>query len=775
MHHHHSVDISSGSSESALRRLQTQLATDENVLASLPVDLDAQLRFQPGLLVLTSQRLMAWHQAADPQGSWQSWALTPDMGLKHADHAGVGTLELQDSRTRLARWRYTLGLDPQAQRLLKQFDRRRASLDQPPLEPEDLTLCPTCNAPLPPDSEDCAVCGKALHTPPSTWVLLRLWRFARPYRKQLAAGFALTMASTAATLIPPYLTIPLMDDILIPFQNGQQIAPGLVGLYLGGLLLAALAGWGLNWARTYILSLVSERIGADLRTATFDHLLQLSLDYFGGKRTGDLMSRIGSETDRICVFLSLHALDFFTDVLMITMTAVILFSINPWLALVTLVPLPFIAWMIHIVRDRLRTGFEKIDRVWSEVTNVLADTIPGIRVVKAFAQEQRETQRFRDANRHNLEVNDRLNKIWSLFTPTVSLLTEVGLLVVWAFGIWLVSKQQITVGVLTAFIAYIGRFYTRLDSMSRIVSVTQKAAAGAKRIFDILDHVSNVPEPAQPVVIDTDAANKGPRGRLEMKGIGFRYGNRSVIRDLSLAIRPGEMIGLVGHSGSGKSTLVNLICRFYDVSDGSIQLDGTDIRRFRVADYRRHIGLVLQEPFLFFGTIAENIAYGNPQATRAEIVAAARAAHAHEFILRLPQGYDSLVGERGQGLSGGERQRISIARALLIDPRILILDEATSSVDTETEKEIQKALDNLVQGRTTIAIAHRLSTLRKADRLVVMDRGQVVEVGPHDELMAQRGAYWRLYEAQLRRVEEKDVDEHAPPPAEHAAHPAGNP
>ena len=256
-----------------------------------------------------------------------------------------------------------------------------------------------------------------------------------------------------------------------------------------------------------------------------------------------------------------------------------------------------------------------------------------------------------------------------------------------------------------------------------------------------------MPEPAQPVPIER------LEGRIVMQGVGFRYGSRGVIRGLDLDIRPGEMIGLVGHSGSGKSTLVNLICRFYDVTDGSIKVDGVDLRRFGVADYRRHIGLVLQEPFLFFGTIAENIAYGRPDATRAEIVAAARAAHAHEFILRLPHGYDSLVGERGQGLSGGERQRISIARALLIDPRILILDEATSSVDTETEKEIQKALDNLVQGRTTIAIAHRLSTLRRADRLVVMDRGRIVEVGPHDELIARQGAYWRLYEAQARQVD----------------------
>jgi ATP-binding cassette subfamily B protein len=502
------------------------------------------------------------------------------------------------------------------------------------------------------------------------------------------------------------------------------------------------------------LALVSERIGADLRTTTYEHLLRMSLEYFGGKRTGDLMSRIGSESDRICVFLSLHLLDFATDVVMILMVTVMLFKLNGELAVATLLPLPFIAWMIHVIRDKLKTGFERIDRVWSEVTNVLADTIPGIRVVKAFAQERREATRFRDANRHNLAVNDRLNKIWSLFSPSVSFLTDLGTLVVWGYGIWLMAHGEITVGTLTASLSYISRFYGRLDSMSRIVSVTQKSASAAKRIFDILDHVSSVPEPSQPVHLDKI------EGRIELRDVGFRYGNRAVNRGINLDIAPGEMIGLVGHSGSGKSTLVNLICRFYDVSEGSIRVDGVDIRSLPVADYRSNIGLVLQEPFLFFGTIAENIAYGKPTATRTEIIAAARAAHAHEFILRLPQGYDSMVGERGQGLSGGERQRISIARALLIDPRILILDEATSSVDSETEKEIQKALENLVQGRTTIAIAHRLSTLHRADRLVVLDRGQVVEEGKHDDLMAREGAYFRLYQAQARNVD-TDMDEAA--------------
>lgn len=716
-------------------------------MAALAVDLNTKLCFINGWVLVTNQRLMSRLTREEP---WQSWPFRTGLVLQHHDHAGVGHLELNDANGRLATWRFTLGRNLHAIRLLDQFQIQLAShvTGQAPVQ-ADGHRCPSCKAPLAPDQDECPICTKVIHTPPSTWTLLRLWRFAKPYRGQLLAGFILTLLGTAASMVPPYLAMPLMDEVLIPFQNGKHIEPSLVALYLGGLFGSALLAWGLSWAKTYILALVSERIGADLRTTTYDHLLRMSLEYFGGKRTGDLMSRIGSESDRICVFLSLHLLDFATDVLMLLMTAVILFSINPWLALATLVPLPFIVWMIRSVRFKLQTGFEKIDRVWSEVTSVLADTIPGVRVVKAFAQEARESARFREANKHNLLVNDKINKIWSLFSPSVSFVTELGLLVVWGFGIWLVSKGDITVGVLMAFIAYISRFYGRLDSMSRIVSVTEKSASAAKRIFDILDHVSSVPEPTQPVALDT------VKGRIELRDVSFRYGNREVNRGINLTIEPGEMIGLVGHSGSGKSTLVNLICRFYDVSEGSIRVDGVDVRSFPVADYRRNIGLVLQEPFLFFGTIAENIAYGKPHATHAEIIAAARAAHAHEFILRLPQGYDSMVGERGQGLSGGERQRISIARALLIDPRILILDEATSSVDSETEKEIQKALENLVQGRTTIAIAHRLSTLHRADRLVVLDRGKVVEVGTHDALMAAEGAYFNLYQAQARNM---DVD-----------------
>jgi len=728
-------------------RLLPPLRAGEHILATLEPDLNAALQFEDSQVFLTTERMISDSGSA----GWTSWPLLPELTLHHSDHGGVAALALHDASGALARWRFTLGQEVGAIRFIQQFEKLQAARSGQPMPVDDgAALCPSCQSPLPEESEECPVCHRELLEPVSTWVLFRLWRFAKPYKMQLLLGFFLTLASTAALMVPPYLSMPLMDEILIPTQKGTEIDMHDVIIYLSGLLAAAMTAWGLGWWRTYLLALVSERIGAHLRTATFDHLMTLSLDYFGAKRTGDLIARIGNESDRICVFLSLHALDFATDVLLLAMTTVVLFTINPWLTVVTLLPLPLIMWLIHSVRDRLRTGFEKIDRIWSDVTNVLADTIPGIRVVKAFAQEGRESGRFRDANMHNLVVNDKLNRTWSLFAPTVTMLTEVGLLIVWAFGIWLVIHRGVTVGVLVAFIAYIGRFYGRLDSMSRIVSHTQKAAAGAKRIFDILDHSSSVPEPAHPVPV------AAVPGTISVRDVGFRHGSRRILKGINFDIRPGEMIGLVGHSGSGKSTLINLICRFYDVTDGAILVDGTDIRRFPVADYRKHIGLVLQEPFLFHGTIAENIAYGKPDATRAEVIAAARAAHAHEFILRLRHGYDSIVGERGQGLSGGERQRISIARALLINPQILMLDEATSSVDTETEKEIQKALDNLVQGRTTIAIAHRLSTLRRADRLVVLERGEVVEIGSHDELMARQGAYWRLYEAQARNVDTED-------------------
>ena len=719
-------------------RVQALLEPGESARAFFEPDLTPDLRYAGDLLVLTDRVLYALHPAAE----CQRWNIGPGHSLHASAEFQIGSLTLLGLDGPLAVWRFTPRRLAAANAFVRGFNRVRGR--EPASRPSETNGAEYGSGNSHINGEQADTEG-IVAQPLST--LKRLLAFARPRSGMILLGFLLTVASTATGLIPPYLTMPLLDNVLIPAQSGQDVDTRLIYWYMGGLVAAALVAWLLNWARSHVLAWVSERISADLRNQTYSHLQRLSLEFFGGKRTGDLMSRISSDTDRICNFLSVNLLDFATDVLMIAMTAAVLVWINPLLALVTLAPIPIVALVIHLVRGQLRGGYQRGFRAWGRMTSVLADTIPGIRVVKAFAQEQREVQRFESSNDEVLAANDQVNRIWAFFGPTVTLFTEFGLLVIWCVGAWGVFHQHFTVGVLTAFLAYIGRFYGKLQSMSRMVSATQRAGASLQRIFEILDRVPSVPEPAKPRIPGR------LRGQIQIRDVGFKYGNRRVLSGLNLAIEQGEMIGLVGMSGAGKSTLVNLICRFYDVLEGSILVDGTDIRSFPVEAYRRNIGIVLQDPFLFYGTIAENIAYGRPEATKAEIIAAARAARAHEFILRLPDGYESLVGERGQLLSGGERQRISIARALLIAPPILILDEATSSIDAQTEQEIQAALDTLTRGRTTIAIAHRLSTLRRAHRLVVLEQGEIVEMGPRAQLLNQPGAYNRLHTAQLEMAE----------------------
>ena len=739
--------------------LKAVLRAGEVPIICLEVDLSERFVFADGLVCVTAERVLSAQnpQAQDINGkqkklenlAWQSWPLSEVRSAVSQEGAGAGTLALHGTEHRIAQWHYSAKEFATAARVAREINHlvHRGASEQ---RPATTSVCPSCGAVLAPHVTACPVCKPVASLPPSK-SLVRLLRFARPQAGMIALGFVLNILFTTATLAPPYIGITLIDKVLIPAWNAPENfnSPLFVQCMLG-MVLAAVLAWMLRWARTHVLARASERVSANLRNYTYAHLQQLSLEYFGGKRTGDLMSRISSDTDRINNYLTLNLLDFISDVLTIIVVSVILLSLNPWLAIITLAPLPAIAVLIHILRKRLRHGFGLSARAWGGMTSVLADTIPGIRVVKAFAQERREVERFRTANSHVLQANDRVNRVWSFYDPMVGLLTDMGNLVIWVAGVWFVVHGLVTVGALQAFLSYIGRFYTRLDAMSRMMPNTQRAASAANRIFEILDRVPSVAEPIKPV-------HPGRiHGRIELRDVKFQYGVRQVIKGISLTIEPGEMIGLVGPSGAGKSTLVNLICRFYDVMSGSILVDGVDIRSYPIEEYRRNIGMVLQEPFLFYGTVAENIAYAKPEATRREIIAAAKAANAHDFILRLADGYDSLVGERGQSLSGGERQRISIARALLTDPQILILDEATSSVDTQTEREIQGALDAVTRGRTTIAIAHRLSTLRGANRLVVMEDGQIVETGHHEDLIQRGGAYYRLHQAQYELLAEAD-------------------
>ncbi len=584
-----------------------------------------------------------------------------------------------------------------------------------------------------------------------TAVILRLLAYLKPYRTQLTLGFSAAAVITLVSLVPPYLAGYVIDQVVRPAQTGgldRSVATRIAWMAVSAMAVLFVVREAAALVRLRLMSVLGEWVARDLRAELYAHIQRLSLAFFSRKKTGSLITRVTADTDRLWDFLAFGVVDVSLSVVMLLGLSVVLLVLDWRLGLVMTVPVPFFIYAIYWHGESLQRLFIRAWRKWSRVTDVLSDTIPGIRVVKAFNQEGREIVRFDERNDDVTDEFNRIHRTWTTFWPALMFFVHATTVLVWMFALprLLGDGSPLSAGVFVSFLLYATMFINPIEMIGQMARTMNRATSSAHRVFEVLDSKPEVQDGPAPVRLTP------VQGRVTFENVTFAYdGVRQVLRSINFDVAPGELIGLVGPSGGGKSTVVNLIARFYDVSGGSVKIDGVDVRALDAGHYREQLGMVLQDPYLFHGTVLENIRYGLPDASLGEAIAAAKAANAHDFICKLGQGYDTVVGERGHTLSGGERQRVSIARAILHNPRILILDEATSSVDTETEREIQEALERLIAGRTVFAIAHRLSTLRRASRLFVLEDGKLAESGTHRELLGNHdGIYRRLYELQLQ-------------------------
>jgi len=564
----------------------------------------------------------------------------------------------------------------------------------------------------------------------------------------------LVVVSSLSRLAGPYLIGMAIDRYISPAADATHALPLLPAALdpragLAMLMLLLLFTYLLNWAATagqfYMMVLVGQRLLYHLRAQIFDRLQALSLSFFDRNEAGDLMSRLTNDTEVINAVLSGGVVQFASSLLMVVGIGAAMLLINWQLGLATLTTVPLMLVTTAFFSRRARAAFRRTRETLGAVSSELEENISGVRVVQAFGRERASMQEFDAANLANRDANVAAQSITSAFSPTLDVISSVGLAIVVAYGGYLALQQVGSVGTIVTFLFYVRRFFEPLRGVANLYTQLQAALAGAERIYDLLD--------ARPEVVDApDAIDLPPLvGEVEFDDVHFAYkSGEPVLNGVSLKVRPGQTVALVGSTGAGKTTIVSLLARLYDVTSGAVRVDGHDVRQVTQASLRRQLGVVPQDTFLFSGTVLDNIRYGRLDASDEEVVAAARLARADDFIRRLPQGYQTELGEKGARLSQGQRQLIAIARAALADPRILILDEATSSVDTRTERLIQEALRELLAGRTAFVIAHRLSTVQSADRVLVIEDGQIVEQGTHAELLARGGIYHNLHASQFR-------------------------
>lgn len=569
--------------------------------------------------------------------------------------------------------------------------------------------------------------------------LARVLSYLKPYQKGVATTLFLAIATTLLDLVPPWL-IKLIVDSLVESKESLWIYSPIVGL--AGIYLARNYT---NHRRIMINNKVEQNVVFDLRSDVYRALQNLSLNYFENRSTGELMSRANDDVN----YVERIFIDGVEQVVTATLTlagiSIILFYMHWKLAVVALLPIPFLVYGAWVYTSKAHNQYHVVRKRAAKMNAKLQDSISGIRETLSFNRQLHEVKQFEKRSRDYCDGTLEVMRLWAFYSPTMMFLGSLGTVLILLYGIGLVQAGDITVGSLVAFVGYLALFYTPINQLHSVNHMLQHALASGERLFEIIDTVPEVRE-----MPDATLPSTNVQGAIQFNEVGFSYiPSKPTIHKVSFAIAAGEKIALVGHTGSGKSTLVKLLMRFYDVQSGSIYIDGYPIKSIKLSYLREQIGLVAQDPFLFNGTVAENILYGNIEANRDQVISAAVSAHADTFIKNLPDGYDTLVGERGVRLSGGEKHRIAIARTFLKNPPILVLDEATSSVDTETESHIKQALDTLMAGRTTLIIAHRLSTLEGADRVLVMKQGKLAETGLHDDLISSDSEYAQLFRQQV--------------------------
>ncbi len=570
--------------------------------------------------------------------------------------------------------------------------------------------------------------------------LARLWGYLRRQRLALIFTVFAVAATTGLQLAGPYLLGVAIDRYILPGDLAGLVR--LCGLMLGVYLLISL----LTWLQTYIMAAAAQRTVAAIRNDLFEHEQTLALRFFDQHAHGDLMSRLTNDVENISMVLAQSVTQLVSAVLSLAGTAAVMLALNWRLALVTMLTVPLMMlFLTRWVGGRTRAGFRQQQKALGKLNGIIEETITGQRVVKAYGREQAVLAEFDVANRELRRAGTQAQIFSGFIGPLMNLVNNLGLAIIAGAGGWMALAGLATVGTIAAFINYARQFGRPLNEIASLYNTIQSAIAGAERVFETLD------EPAEV----SDAADARPlvqvRGEVTFEDVCFEYEpGVPVLKHVSLHAEPGQVVALVGPTGAGKTTIVNLLTRFYDIQSGRICIDGQDIRQIKIADLRRQLGIVLQDTFLFSGTVMENIRYGRLDATDEEVIAAARLANADPFIRRLPHGYQTELSERAGNLSQGQRQLLAIARAILADPGILVLDEATSSVDTRTEKHIQEAMLRLMKGRTSFVIAHRLSTIRNADQILVINHGEIIERGTHETLLAQRGFYYHLYQSQFR-------------------------